>query len=200
MPRGFGISKGRKAVYLSPVSSSDQNPDWKYKPYQHMKQHRDRLFVMDLEAVQNSMVFYQTANGSVMCYDTVPSEFHTQIINLKDGSESFGKEEYEDWQPSHQKKSRYATDSRGTPPGRTQKQETSERRKLTSISSTAEIIKENGSSKVYVQCASYSKRSRLGTVFCRCGKKLGGLAAVQENNAQVTIEKGCQIIQSLVQL
>ena len=40
----------------------------------------------------------------------------------------------------------------------------------------------------------------MGTVFCRCGKKLGGLAAVQENNAQVTIEKDCQIIQSLVQL
>ena len=42
--------------------------------------------------------------------------------------------------------------------------------------------------------------SRLGPVFCRCGKKLGGLTAVQEKNAQVTIERGCQIIQSLVQL
>ena len=92
------------------------------------------------------------------------------------------------------------SDSRGAPPGTTQKQETSERRKLTSISSTAEIIKENRSSKVYVQCTCCSKRSRLGTVFCRLGKKLGGLAAVQEKNAQVTVEKGCQIIQSLVQL
>ena len=45
-----------------------------------------------------------------------------------------------------------------------------------------------------------TRRSRFGTVFCRCGQKLGGLTAVQEKNAQVTIEKGCPIIRSLVQL
>ena len=98
MPGGFGISKGRTAVYLSPLSPLDPNHDPKYKPYQHMKQHRDRLFVMDLEAAQNSLEFYQTANGSVLCCDTVPSEFLTKIINLKDGSERFGKGEYEEEQ------------------------------------------------------------------------------------------------------
>ena len=44
------------------------------------------------------------------------------------------------------------------------------------------------------------QKSRFGTVLCRCGKKLGGLTAVQAKNAQVTIEKACQIIQSPVQL
>ena len=32
-----------------------------------MKSHRDQLFVIDLEAAQNSMEFCQTANGSVSC-------------------------------------------------------------------------------------------------------------------------------------
>ena len=36
--------------------------------------------------------------------------------------------------------------------------------------------------------------------FCRSGKKLGGVAALHEKNAQVTLEEGCHIIQSLVQL
>ena len=44
------------------------------------------------------------------------------------------------------------------------------------------------------------KEADVGPVFGRCGKKLGGLTVLQEKNAQVTIEKGCQIIQSLVQL
>ena len=43
----------------------------------------------------------------VLWFDTVPSEFVTKIINLNDGSERFGKEEYREEQPSHQKKSRY---------------------------------------------------------------------------------------------
>ena len=62
------------------------------------------------------------------------------------------------------------------------------------------MIKENESSEVHVQSTHGTKRSRLGTIFCRCGNKHGGLAAVEEENARVTIEKGCQIIQSLVQL
>ena len=48
-------------------------------------------------------------------------------------------------------------------------------------------------------CSCCSKRSRLGTVFCRCGKKFVGLTAVQEDNVPVTIGKGCQTIQSPVQ-
>ena len=79
----FGSSKGRKAVYFSLVSPLDPNPDRKYQRYLHMKSHHDRLFVIDLEAAQNSLEFFQTANGSVFCYDTVPLEFLTKIINLK---------------------------------------------------------------------------------------------------------------------
>ena len=58
-----------------------------------MKNHYDRLFGVDLEAAQNSVEFYQTANGSVLCYDTVPSEFLKMIITLRDGSERFVQEE-----------------------------------------------------------------------------------------------------------
>ena len=58
-----------------------------------MKNHYDRLFVVDLEAAQNSVEFYQKANGSVLCYDTVPSEFLKKIITLRDGSERFVQEE-----------------------------------------------------------------------------------------------------------
>ena len=40
------------------------------------------------------------------CHDTVSSEFLTKIINLKDGSERFGEEEYKEEQQSPKKKSR----------------------------------------------------------------------------------------------
>ena len=84
MPGGFGTSKCRNTVCFSLVSPLDPKPDPKYKPYLHMKNHHDRLFVIDLEAWKNSLEFY----------DTVPFEFFTEIINLKDGSERFVKEEY----------------------------------------------------------------------------------------------------------
>ena len=96
---------------------------------------------------------------------------------------------------SHKKKGRYDQTS-----WHNTKQETNELRQLRAISCTAEIFKENQSSEVYAQCTYCSKRSRFATVFCKCGKKLGGLTAKQEKNDQVTVEEGCQIIQSLVQL
>ena len=91
-------------------------------------------------------------------------------------------------------------DSRGKPPGKTQHKKQLSSRQPRANFSTADVIKEIRSSEVYVQCTCCSKRSTLGTVFCRCGKKLGGWTAVQEKNAQVIIDKGCQSIQSLVQL
>ena len=72
---GFGLSNGRKAVYFSLVSPLDPNPDQQYKPYLHMKNHHDRLNMIDLEVAQISQDFDQTANGSVLCFDTIPSEF-----------------------------------------------------------------------------------------------------------------------------
>ena len=107
LPGGFGTSKGRKAMYCSLVSPRDPTPDPKCKPYLHLKNHHDRLFVTDLEAAQNSLEFYQTANESVLCHDTVPSESLTKIIKIKDGSERFGKEESKEEESSPTKKSRY---------------------------------------------------------------------------------------------
>ena len=66
--------------------------------------------------------------------------------------------------------------------------------------STAEMVKENKSSEVCVQCTYCTKGRRLGIIFCRCGNMLGGLTALQEKNAQMTIEKGFHVIQALLQL
>ena len=71
-----------------------------------MKNHLDRLFVIDLESAQNSLEFYQTANGSVLCYGTVPFEFLTEIINLKDGSERCREEQYKEKELSHQRETK----------------------------------------------------------------------------------------------
>ena len=40
----------------------------------------------------------------------------------------------------------------------------------------------------------------MGTIFCKCGKTLGGLKALQLKNAQVVFQQGVEVIQSLVQL
>ena len=65
VPGGFGQSKGRKAVYFSVVSPLDQNPVPTYKPYFHLKNHHDLLFVVHLGTAQNSLGFCRAANGSV---------------------------------------------------------------------------------------------------------------------------------------
>ena len=124
MPRRFGTSKDRKTMYFSLVSPLDPNSHTKYKPYLHMKNHRDRLFAIDLEPAQNSLEFFQTANGSVLCNGTVPSEFLTETINLKRRIRKVRKR-------------------------------TIQRRRVVSYkkeSMRAEIIKENKSSEVHVQC------------------------------------------------
>ena len=41
---------------------------------------------------------------------------------------------------------------------------------------------------------------RIGTLFCRSGKQLGGLPEIQEQNAKFVIEKGSQVILALTQL
>ena len=71
---------------------------------QALTSNHDRLFVIDLDAAQNSLEFYQKANGSVLCHDEVPSELLTKIINLKDGSEKFGKEDIQEEDSSPTKK------------------------------------------------------------------------------------------------
>ena len=88
------------------MSSFDSNPDPKYKPNFHLNKRHDRLFVFDLEAAQNSLEFLSD-NGSVLCHDTVPSEFLTKVINPKDGSQRSGKAECKEELPSRKKKSQY---------------------------------------------------------------------------------------------
>ena len=83
---GYGQKNGRKAVYFSVVTPLDQNLDPKYKLYTHA------MYVIALEAAQNSLDIYQTANGCGVCYNTVPSEVFKKIINLQDGKERFMKE------------------------------------------------------------------------------------------------------------
>ena len=201
VPWGFRISKGRNAVYFSVVSPLDPNTDPKYKPYLHMKNHHERLFVMDLEAAQNSLGFNQTANGTVLCYDTVPSEFLTKIINLKDGSERFGKDEYLEEQVSPKKRSRHDHGQPRETSWHNTKQETIEPRQLRAISRTAEIIKENRSSEMYAQCTCVVPKEADGEqISADVERSLADGTAVQEKNAQVTDENGCQFIQSLVQL
>ena len=78
--------------------------------------------------------------------------------------------------------------------------ETLETRPLGELSSTAEVLKENKRCEVYAQCNYCAKRTRFGSNFCRCGQMLSGLTELQDKNAQITLEKGSQIIQSLVQL
>ena len=105
MPASYGRNRGRKAVYFSLVSPLDQNPDPKYKPYIHLKCDHDFMFVIDLESAQNAIDFYQTAIGSVLCYDTVPAEFLTKIININSNTERFVRAQTKEREASPTKKS-----------------------------------------------------------------------------------------------
>ena len=136
----------------------------------HMKIHHDRLFVIDVEAAQNSLEVHQAANGSTLCYGTVLAEFLTKIINMKDGSKRFVRGEFEEEESSPTKRIRR---DRGQPREASWhevKQKTLETRQLGEFSSTADILEENKISEVHAQC-NCTKRNRLRTRFCRCGKK-----------------------------
>ena len=80
------MQRQESSVLLTRVAL-DQNPDPKYKPYFHLKYEHDSMFVIDLESAQNALDFHQTANDSVLCYDTVPAEFTTKIININNNTE-----------------------------------------------------------------------------------------------------------------
>ena len=89
--RFWSEQRQESSVYVSLVSPLDQNPDPKYKPHFHLKNHPDLLFVIDVEAAQNSLEVYQTANRSALCYDTVLAVFLTKIIHIKDGAANIEK-------------------------------------------------------------------------------------------------------------
>ena len=64
-----------KAVYFWLVSQLDRNPNQKCV---HKRRDHDRLYLIDSESAIDSSDFYQTANGSVSCYDTISIEFLCQ--------------------------------------------------------------------------------------------------------------------------
>ena len=61
---------------------------------------------------------------------------------------------------------------------------------LNQFSGVSHIVRENTIPEV----------CRIGTLFCRSGKQLGGLPEIQQQNAKFVIEKGSQVILALTQL
>ena len=96
---------------------------------------------MFVEAAQNSLEFCQTANGSVLCYDAVPSEFLAKITNFKDVSERLEKEEFKEEESSPTKRSRRDQGQSSETSWHNVRQEIIEPGQLGEISSTAAIIK-----------------------------------------------------------
>ena len=192
VPDGFGTSRCRKAVYFSLVSPHDQNPDSKCKPSLHIKDHHDLTFLFYLEAAHNFLEFYNTRNGSVLSYDTVLAEFLTQIINIEDGAERLVKAQSNEREASPTKKSRRdGSTPRETSRHKSQDQEPLQTRPPGEILSTARST---------FNALGVPSNSRLGAIFCSCGKKLGGPHELQERNDQMTIERGSQVSKALTQL
>ena len=121
VPGRFWLSKGRQAVYFSLVSPLDPNSDPKYKPYVHMRNQHDRLFVIDLEAAQNSLDFLTKQRTGVFCATTQfrPSSSRRSSTSKKEQKGSEKKNiKRSNCLPS--KRVDTTTDSRGKPLGITQ--------------------------------------------------------------------------------
>ena len=56
----YWVLKNEDTTLVSPL---DQNPGPKLKPYLHLKNHHDLLFVIDLETAQNSLEFSKQRKG-----------------------------------------------------------------------------------------------------------------------------------------
>ena len=57
IPEGFDEETKKRACYFSLVSALDKNPDTKYKAYNYLKHHHDRIYVSDLPAAQELLAF-----------------------------------------------------------------------------------------------------------------------------------------------
>ena len=88
---------------------------------------------------------------------------------------------------------------RGTSGHKSENQEPFQTRQLGEIFSIAETSKENKNSEVCDQC---NRRTRkiIGTIFCRCGEKFGGLPELQERSARMTIERVSLVVKALTHL
>ena len=82
----------RQAANISLVSPLNKDPDSKYEACIYRQRYSDRLCVVDLlQAQHEGLVFFQTVNGSVFCYDTIPPKFLESVIVLKDESLSYSR-------------------------------------------------------------------------------------------------------------
>ena len=57
----------------------------KYRTHKHFKSHHDANYVENMEGAQNNnFKFYQTNNGCVICFDTIPKEYIKKVIHIRD--------------------------------------------------------------------------------------------------------------------
>ena len=143
------------------------------------------------------MEFCQTANGSVLCHEAVPSEFLTKTSTSKT-DQKVGKEEFQEEESSPTKESRHDQGQPRETSWHEVKRESVKARHLWEISSTAEIIEENKSSEVHVQCNYCTKRKQIRNSVLQMWKEAWRIDSVtrQERSS----DKGCQIMEALVQL
>ena len=156
LPGGFGISRCRKeSAFFHSCRQSIRTPTR-----------------TDLETAQTSLEFLpHDERQCLVCYDTVPSKFLTQIINLKDGSEKFGKEDKEE-ESSPTKRSRR---DQGQPSETSGHNINKKHLNLDSWKMSLaqrRSLKKNRSSDVYVQCND-----------CSLQMWIGGLTGLQEKSA-----------------
>ena len=89
---GFSEKKGRNAVYFSLVSPLDKDHHSQVQAVTHVKRHHDLVYVVDLDRTKHSLDVFKPANASVQLYETVPSEFTTEIIMLQGGTSKYSRE------------------------------------------------------------------------------------------------------------
>ena len=170
LPGGFGTCRCRKesAFFTRIVIRSEPRTE---APPPHEEPSWPIVWDLFGNGAEFARILPDDERQCLVCYDTVPSKFLTQIINLKEGSEKFGKENKEE-ESSTTKRSRRDQGQPWETSWHNMKLETFEPWQLKEITGTAEIIEDNKSSDVYVQWND-----------CSLQMWFGGLTGTQEKNA-----------------
>ena len=66
--------------------------------------------------------------------------------------------------------------------------------------SVSQIFHQNTCTQVLVRCFFVAKKSKKGTIFCSCGKKLRGMPKLDDANARPVMEIGSRVIHALTPL
>ena len=177
----------RQASYFSLVTLADKWPETELKPCLHRRHNHDRLLVIDLvDAQGEGMEFYQTENGSVSCYNTIPPEFLDRVIVMSDESESYCRRNAARKRRQDSRAKRSRTDrSLDRDESSLQNATSSERRSDRSLSrnkisdeykvgTVEQSLAENRQGGVFVECSSCGKKrpekvqhSVLADRYCR---------------------------------